>query len=390
MGLRGTKVQERGKHPDWFQDRIAANPRRGYTPVIGKAGVFLAEPRVRFVFSVSVRDVQLGSGGPPGEYEGEAGWRAVTRVLRSSLQECGTAMEWVVADFANLLMPSDCRVCGAAMAALARVRVCEACVARLGAHADFGQDVLCTRCGDAMGMESARFAAAMGVGECTMCRLAPPDFDRAVAYANYEDEMRRMLHLLKFEGMRWIADHVLADAMVAAARRLRREAGNDLVVIPVPLFAAREKTRGYNQARVLAEAMVKRMRRLEPGWNLQMPEQVLVRVHDTRALYALNPTQRRASLKGAFRVADAQAVRGREVLLVDDIMTTGATARECARVLKRAGAAKVWVVTAAKAQPESVHSTAEHDEESFTMWTAPAAVPVPLITPDSSRQNRFF
>jgi len=58
-------------------------------------------------------------------------------------------------------------------------------------------------------------------------------------------------------------------------------------------------------------------------------------------------------------------------------------------VLKRAGAAKVWVVTAAKAQPESVHSTAEHDEESFAMWTAPAAVPVPLITPDSSRQNRF-
>ena len=98
--------------------------------------------------------------------------------------------------------------------------------------------------------------------------------------------------------------------------------------------------------------------------------QVLVRVKDTRALYALNPTQRRASLKGAFRVADAEAVRGREVLLIDDIMTTGATARECARVLKRAGAAKVWVVTAARAQPESVLSTAQHDDESFAMWDA--------------------
>jgi ComF family protein len=345
---------------------------------------------VRFVFSVSVRDVQLGSGGPPGgvgfPWGGEVGWRAVTRVLRS----CGLAMDWVVADFANLLMPSDCRVCGAAMAALARVRVCEACVERLGAHADSDQDVLCTRCGDAMGMESARFATAMGVGECTMCRLAPPHFDRAVAYANYEDEMRRMLQLLKFEGMRSIAEHVLGDAMAAAARKLRGDAGDALVVIPVPLFASREKIRGYNQARVLAEAMARRLRQLEPSWTLRMPAHILERAKDTRALYALNPTQRRSSLKGAFRVADVEAVRGREVMLVDDIMTTGATARECARVLKRAGAAKVWVVTAAKAHPESVHSTAQQDEESFAMWTAPAAVSVRLITPDADRQSRFF
>ena len=75
-----------------------------------------------------------------------------------------------------------------------------------------------------MGMESARFAAAMGVGECTMCRLAPPQFDRAVAHANYEDEMRRMLHLLKFEGMRGIAEYVLGDAMAAAALKLRGDA----------------------------------------------------------------------------------------------------------------------------------------------------------------------
>jgi len=274
------------------------------------------------------------------------------------------------------------------MAALARVRVCEACVARVGALAESDKDVLCTRCGDAMGMESARFASAMGVGECTMCRLAPPQFDRAVAYSSYEDEMRRMLHLLKFEGMRGIAQHVLGDAMAATARKLQGEASEELVVIPVPSFPAREKTRGFNQARLLAAAMVKRLRRLEPGWTLRLPVHILERVHDTRALYSLNPTQRRASLKGAFRVVDVEAVRGREVLLVDDIMTTGATARECSRVLKRAGAAKVWVVTAAKAQPESVHSTAQHDEESFAMWTAVAA-PARLVEPESGRRVTF-
>jgi ComF family protein len=255
-------------------------------------------------------------------------------------------------------------------------------------NSEFQQDVLCTRCGEAMGMESARFASAMGVGECTMCRLAPPKFDRAVAYAVYEDEMRRMLHLLKFEGMRGIAEHVLGNSMALTARKLRGQAADELVVIPVPLFAAREKTRGFNQARLLAEAMMKRLRRLEPDWKLLLPDHLLERRHDTRALYNLNPKQRRSSLRGAFYVANPEAVRGREVLLIDDIMTTGATARECARVLKRAGAAKVWVVTAAKAQPESVHSTAKHDEESFAMWTAVAA-PAKLVEPEVGRRVTF-
>ena len=298
-------------------------------------------------------------------------------------------MEWVVADMFNLLMPSDCRVCGMAMAALARVRVCEACVARVGPQVEAVQDVLCTRCGDAMGMESARFAAAMGVSECTMCRLAPPQFDRAVAFSNYEAEMRRMLHLLKFEGMRGIAEHVLGEGMAVGVQKLRGSAATELVVVPVPLFAAREKTRGYNQARLLAEAAVKRLRRLEPEWKLRLSLTALERVKDTRALYALNPTQRRASLKGAFRVADAEAVLGREVLLIDDIMTTGATARECARVLKRAGAAKVWVVTAAKAQPESVQSVVQHAAESFVMWDAGAARTPGVANPEMSRQVRF-
>lgn len=309
-------------------------------------------------------------------------------------------MEWVAADMFNILMPSDCRVCGAAMAALARVRVCEACVARVGPQTGAEQDVLCTRCGDAMGMESARFAAAMGVSECTMCRMAPPQFDRAVAFSNYEDEMRKMLHLLKFDGMRGIAEHVLGDGMAIAVRGLRESAANELVVVPVPLFAGREKARGFNQARLLAEAAVKRLRRLEPEWTLRLSSRALERVKDTRALYALNPTQRRASLKGAFRVVDAEAVRGREVLLIDDIMTTGATARECARVLKRAGAAKVWVVTAAKAQPESVQSVVQPDVESFAMWDAGVprkprsenpdpGHPVRLIEPEMGRQVRF-
>jgi ComF family protein len=342
---------------------------------------FFALPRVRRVFSESVKDIQLGNGGPPGRPAfprgSEVGWRAVTRVLRSPRNLAVVLLGQTVADVANLFLPSDCRVCGAALVKPAKVRVCEVCIGRLGLNAGTEGDPLCTRCGDALGMESARFGASMGVSECTMCRLAPPEFDRAVAFGNYDSEMREMLHLLKFGGLRGVAEHVLGEGMAAAVRKLRGVAADDVVVVPVPLFSAKKRERGFNQSTLLAVAALKRLRRMEPEWKLSLQEGVLERVKDTRALYALGPSQRRQSLRGAFRVTDPAAVKGREVLLIDDIMTTGATSRECARVLKRAGATKVWVATAAKAQPESVRNVVQHSATSFAMWDAPAGVAEP-------------
>jgi predicted amidophosphoribosyltransferase len=223
---------------------------------------FLLVPRVRSVFSESVKDVQLGNGGPPGQ--GASGWRAVTRVLRSCFA-ARSALEDTVADLANVFLPSDCRICGAPLVALGPVGVCEECVARVGAGTE--QELTCTRCGDALGMESARFTAAMGVTECTMCRLAPPEFTRAVAFANYDNEMREMLHLLKFAGQRRVAEHILGERLAAAILKLRGHAADNLLVIPVPLFAAREQQRGFNQARLLAEAALQRLRRTAPAWT---------------------------------------------------------------------------------------------------------------------------
>jgi ComF family protein len=237
-------------------------------------------------------------------------------------------------------------------------------------------------------MESARFAAAMGENECTMCRLAPPEFERAVAFANYDDEMREMLHLLKFDGQRRMAERVLGERMAAAVMQLREAASNDLVVVPVPLFAARERERGFNQSRLLAASAIQRVRRVAPQWKLRLETKALLRVKDTRAMFTLDPRQRRRNLQGAFRVADAALVRGREVLLLDDIMTTGATARECSRVLRRAGATKVWVVTAAKAQPAS--AVAKFEAADVATWQPqPTARSVPLLEPDEGRRIRF-
>jgi ComF family protein len=323
-----------------------------------------AVPRVRSVFSVSVEDVRLGNAGPPGHQAGAAeSWRAVTRVLRS----CRAAVGGTVVDVVNAVWPSDCRLCGGPMISISRAEVCEACVARVEAQDELS-NMLCSRCGDALGMESARFAAAMGTTECTMCRLAPPEFARAVAFAEYDAEVREMLHLLKFDGKREIASRLLGEYLATAVLKLEDNAARDLIVIPVPLFAARERSRGFNQSRLLAESAVKRLRKLRRGWKLRLDTRSFTRVKDTRALFTMQPHERRKNLRGAFRVTDADAIRGREVLLIDDIMTTGATARECARVLIRAGAARVWVATVAKAQPESVVMRAS--EATVARWDA--------------------
>jgi ComF family protein len=194
--------------------------------------------------------------------------------------------------------------------------------------------------------------------------------------------MREMLHLLKFGGQRRMAEVVLGERLAAAMLKLDEVCGRELLVVPVPLFPARERQRGFNQARLLADAAIKSLKKLRPEWRLRILPGAMQRVRDTHALFTLNPSQRRRNLSGAFRIADKEAVRGREVLLIDDIMTTGATARECARILKRAGAAKVWVATVAKAQPESVRAIERTD---VGMWGATTS----FVEPDSSRRVSF-
>ena len=208
-------------------------------------------------------------------------------------------------------------------------------------------------------MESARFAGQLaerlpGDGlRCTACRKVPPAFARAVAYGLYDDAMRELVHLLKYDRMEALAKPLgarLAEAMLL----LEGAADRELTVVAVPLFGANRRIRGYNQSALLADAAIRRMRTLRPGWTLKAEHRALTRVRETQSQFGLTPRERRQNLKDAFMVPDPALVEGREVLLIDDIYTTGATARECSRTLRRAGARRVWVATLARAQREQV------------------------------------
>jgi ComF family protein len=205
-------------------------------------------------------------------------------------------------------------------------------------------------------MEGLRFVGSHVPAEgllCAGCRMVPPDFVRAVAYGVYEEELRELVHLLKYERVRAVAKP-LGSKLAAAMRMLEGLAARELVVVAVPLYPAKERQRGYNQALLLAEAALAELKKSDPEWRLRLDRDCLRRVRDTESQFGLDPKQRRANLRGAFEVAKDAPIVGHEVLLVDDIYTSGATARECARVLRRAGALKVWVATATRAQPEMV------------------------------------
>lgn len=215
-----------------------------------------------------------------------------------------------------------------------------------------------------------RFAWQMAESlRCRACRMAEPKFVRAVSYGVYTDELRSLIGLMKFDsvpGLRKILGAKLAEAMLQLEPLTARE----VLVIAVPLAKARQAQRGYNQSVLLADEALKLLRRSHPQWKLTAEHGALRRVRQTEAQYVLSLTGRRRNLRGAFLVADD--VAGEEVLLVDDIMTSGATARECARVLKAAGAAKVWVATVARAQKHEFvrHEHEREPEQQVARWDA--------------------
>jgi len=169
-------------------------------------------------------------------------------------------------------------------------------------------------------------------------------FDAAYSWGAYEGRLRDLIHLFKYGGIRPLGK-VLGEWMALA---MPREERFDRIV-PVPLHWVKRCRRGFNQSELLARAIARRY---------GMPvSPVLRRVRATAVQAGLSHSARRANVEGAFRVRRGVSLEGLRVLLVDDVMTTGATASACARALKQAGARYVAVLTLARADRRPLAAT---------------------------------
>jgi ComF family protein len=239
-----------------------------------------------------------------------------------------------------VLVPSDCRLCGEPLIRISRLPVCQQCLDQL--HPLRGKT--CSVCGERV---LASYAASVEDGFllCALCRRVDPPFVRAVAYGSYETGLRELIHLLKFGGVRPAANvlgRMLAEAITHLEPMFQQPT---IMVVPVPLHRNKRRERGFNQAELIARAALKLN---SVQGRLRLCENVLERQRETRSQIGLTSHQRRENMRGAFAVTRAQEVNGQEVLVVDDVYTTGTTASECARVLLRAGATRVWVATVAR------------------------------------------
>ncbi|HZR58200.1 MAG TPA: ComF family protein [Terriglobales bacterium] len=179
---------------------------------------------------------------------------------------------------------------------------------------------------------------------CLLCRRTKPPYSRAMAYGGYDGGLRELIHLLKYGGVQPAAG-VLGRMLAEVIGDFNQIFGqSEILVIPVPLHSSKLRQRGFNQSELIARHGLK----LSACGRLRLNTKLLERTRITQSQIGLTRHQRRENLRGAFSVSQPNELSGREVLLVDDVFTTGTTVSECARVLRRAGASNIYVATVAR------------------------------------------
>jgi ComF family protein len=170
---------------------------------------------------------------------------------------------------------------------------------------------------------------------CEVCLRHPPPFSVSYAAGHFEEELRQLVHRFKYDGQ-FHLDHALGRLLT---QTLPEGLSADLVV-PVPLHPDRLRERSYNQALLLARVVGERL-------GKPVPPRLLQRIRATTPQQGLTAEARRRNLKGAFALSGP--LHGERILLVDDVLTTGATVRECSRVLLDGGAGDVQIAVLARA-----------------------------------------
>jgi len=228
----------------------------------------------------------------------------------------------------SLIYPPACTICSASVDIGEYLCAeCEAKVTRI-------VPPFCAKCSEPFG------GAITTMFACANCAHRKLYFEAAVSAYRARGIVRHVILNFKY-GRQIHLRHLVARWLVAAYDDERLRERRFDAIIPVPLHPARQRERGFNQAELLAEWL---------SDHLSLPLQpALQRIHYTTTQTAFDRSERMQNLRGAFRLRKKADVRRLRVLLIDDVLTTGSTLSECARVLKEAGARSVYAATAARA-----------------------------------------
>jgi ComF family protein len=229
----------------------------------------------------------------------------------------------------GFLYPECCQLCERARATAAEGFVCAACRAQVKQV----EPPFCHRCGLPYdGDLTTEF-------ECSNCRDVDLHFSTARAAVVYDGLVREVIHRYKYRRALWFEPFLAGLLVRAAVPALQGQRPS--CVVPVPLHPVKEREREFNQAARLAA-------RLAGALQVPLNTNLLRRVSFTVTQTTLTRVQRAANMHGAFALQPGARVKGLTIVLVDDVLTTGATTSACARILRTAGAAEVCVWTAAR------------------------------------------
>jgi competence protein ComFC len=242
----------------------------------------------------------------------------------------------------SVFFPAPCRICAATLLTASRIPICAPCFASFESIAR----PVCQCCGRPFlvpsGVHESPEQLELGKIQQNLCRLCRDRFyafDIARSFGAYSEALKKAILLLKFEELTCLADWFasrLCEVVSREAEQFRAD-----VVVPVPLHPDRRRERGYNQAELIARPLARKL-------HLKQGAYLLMRTKPRPPRLVLSRKEHWDSVRGAYATREGLRVDKLRVLLVDDVMTTGATLDSCARALKKAGAAAVLGLTVAR------------------------------------------
>lgn len=202
------------------------------------------------------------------------------------------------------------------------------------------KDIFCTKvcekCGTPVKSEA---------NYCIICRENVRKFNYARAPLIYKDEVIRSIHQFKYAGKKYLAKYY-AKIMLQSFAKLQKYVDNFDYIIPVPLHKNKLKQRGYNQSELIASEFAKLT-------NIKLKNNLVTKIKETPSQTNFTKAERYENLKDAFSVVDKTKIKGKNILIIDDVLTTGATTESLTSILKKAKANKVCVLAVARADIEN-------------------------------------